>query len=72
MELSQLKDKICQTFNGEEDELERLLSLVETDSSVFPFNEYELLLFTMFSEGGITYEDYIRIRSEYISRNPNL
>lgn len=72
MELSQLKDKICQTFNGEEDELERLLSFVETDSSVFPFNEYELLLFTMFSEGGITYKDYRRIRSEYISHNPNL
>lgn len=72
MELSQLKDKICQAFNGGEDELERLLSLVETDSSVFPFNEYEFLLFSMFSEGGITYEDYIRIRSEYISRNPNL
>lgn len=72
MELSQLKDKICQTFSGERDELERLLDLFEHDNSVFPFNEYELLLFSMLSKGGITYDDYTRIRAEYISRNPNL
>lgn len=72
MELSQLKDKICQIFNGGKDELEELLTLVESDDSVFPFNEYELLLFSMLSRGGITYDDYIGIRSEYISRNPNL
>lgn len=72
MELSQLKDKICQTFSGERDELKRLLDLFEHDNSVFPFNEYELLLFSMLSKGGITYDDYTRIRAEYISRNPNL
>lgn len=72
MELSQLLTKICQTFKGEEDDLNRLLTLVENDSAIFPFNEYELLLFSMLSEGGITYDDYILIRSEYIARNPNL
>nr|WP_314759530.1 hypothetical protein [uncultured Porphyromonas sp.] len=72
MELSQLLTKICQTFKGEENDLKRLLTLVESDSSIFPFNEYELLLFSMLSEGGITYDDYILIRSEYIAHNPNL
>lgn len=72
MELTQLKDKICKAFKGGEDDLERLLSLVESDESVFPFNEYEFLLSSMLSEGGLTYDDYICIRSEYLSNNPNL
>ena len=72
MELTQLKDRICQAFNGTEDELHKLLTIVDNDYSVYPFNEYELLLFSMLSKGGITYDDYLRIRSEYISRNPNL
>lgn len=72
MELSQLLDKICQTFKGGKNDLNRLLNLVEHDSSIFPFNEYELLLFSMLSEGGITYDDYTLIRAEYIARNPNL
>ncbi|WP_455258477.1 hypothetical protein [Peptoniphilus asaccharolyticus] len=72
MELSQLKDRIWQAFKGGEDDLIRLSTLFEKDSSVFPFNEYELLLSSMLYEGRITYDDYICIRSEYISSNPNL
>lgn len=72
MELTQLKDKICKAFKGGEDKLEQLLSLAKSNKSVFPFNEYEFLLSSMLSEGGLTYDDYICIRSEYLSNNPNL
>ncbi|MDO5035589.1 MAG: hypothetical protein Q4D93_01345 [Porphyromonas sp.] len=67
-----MKDRICEAYKGEAEELEKLLAFVEKDSSIFPFNEYELLLFSMFSQDGITYDDYMSIRSEYISKNPNL
>ncbi len=72
MELSELKEQICEAFKGSEEELDQLLYQFEEDHAVFPFNEYEFLLTSMIAGGGITYEDYLTIRSEYISRNPNL
>jgi len=72
MELSELKDKIIASFNGADDDLKEVLDLVDKDRSVFPFNEYEHLICNLIEKGGITYEQYIEIRSEYISQNPNL
>lgn len=72
MELSELKDKICSTYCGEKEQLEKLLALFDEDKAVFPFNEYELLLTTMLAQGGIKYDEYKAIRAEYLSRNPNL
>lgn len=72
MELSELKDKICNTFRGRQEDLDLLLELFDNDKSVFPFNEYELLITSMLSQGGITYNNYKEIRTEYLSRNPNL
>lgn len=72
MELSELKDRICSAFHGSEEELSRLLELFEQDHSSFPFNEYELLLTQMISQGAMTLEEYQEIRAEYLSRNPNL
>ena len=72
MELSELKDKIVSSFNGSDDDLNDVLDLVEKDRSVFPFNEFEHLICNLIEKGGLTYEQYIEIRSDYISENPNL
>lgn len=72
MELTELKDKIIQSFNGSMEEKENILSIIEDDQAIFPFNEYEHLICNLIKKGGLTYEQYIDIRSEYISENPNL
>ena len=72
MELSELKDKIIQSFSGSQDDLEVILQLIEQDQAMFPFNEYEYLISNLIARGGMTYEQYMEIRTEYISENPNL
>lgn len=72
MELSELKNKIISSFSGSDAELETALVLIEKDSSIFPFNEYEHLICQLIEKKGLTYQQYIDIRSEYISENPNL
>ena len=37
--------------------------------SVYPFNEYEYVISSLLGMNKITYDDYLEIRSEYISRN---
>jgi hypothetical protein len=72
MELSELKDRITSVFNGSKGDLEDVLRLVEEDQAIFPFNEYEHLICNLIHKGGMTYDQYIDIRTEYISNNPNL
>lgn len=72
MELTELKTKIIESFTGSESDLEEVLQMVENDQSIFPFNEYEHLICNLIERGGLTYEQYIDIRTEYISANPNL
>lgn len=72
MELSELKDRITSAFNGSQDDLEDVLRLVDEDQAIFPFNEYEHLICNLIHKGGMTYDQYIEIRTEYISENPNL
>jgi len=72
MELSELKDKITSSFKGSHDELHEVLEIIENDRSVFPFNEYEHLICSLIEKGGLTYKQYVEIRSEYISENSNL
>jgi hypothetical protein len=72
VELIELRDKICRTFTGTKEELDRILSLVDQDSAVFPFNEYEHLICHLIDIKGLTFRQYIEIRSEYIAENPNL
>lgn len=72
MELSELKDKIISSCSGTEGDLNKVLELVENDRSVFPFNEYEYLICNLLEKRGLTYDQYIAIRSEYISANINL
>lgn len=72
MELSELKDRITSAFNGSQDDLEDVLRLVDEDQAIFPFNEYEHLICNLIHKGGMTYDQYFEIRTEYISENPNL
>ena len=72
MELSELKDKIIQSFSGVQNDLETILRLIEQDQAMFPFNKYEYLISSLIAKGGMTYAQYMEIRTEYISENPNL
>lgn len=72
MELSALKTKIIESFAGSAKDLEEVLQMIEDDQSIFPFNEYEHLICNLIEKGGLSYKQYIDIRTEYISANPNL
>ena len=72
MELSELKNKILTSFEGKKEDLEKILSYIEKDNSVFPFNEYEHLLHHLISIKGLSFNKYLEIRTEYINANPNL
>lgn len=72
MELTELKDRIIATFSGAESDLADVLAMIERDQSVYPFNEYEHLICNLIDKGGMGYDEYIEIRTEYISENPHL
>ena len=59
-------------FRGSEDDLAAVLRIVDEDKSIFPFNEYEHLICNLINRGGLSYAQYIEIRNEYVSENPNL
>ena len=72
MELTELKAKIISAFSGSEQDLAAVLRLVDEDKSIFPFNEYEHLICNLINRGELSFAQYLEIRSEYISENPNL
>lgn len=72
MELTELRDKIKESFSGSKENLDAVIAMIEQDRAIFPFNQYEHLICTLINLGGLSYEQYIEIRSEYISENPNL
>lgn len=72
MDLTELKNRIIKTFTGSKSELTDILILVDEDQSIFPFNEYEHLICNLINKGGLTFKQYIEIRTEYLSENPNL
>ena len=72
MELTELKDRIVATFSGTESDLADVLAMVDQDQSVFLFNEYEHLICNLIDKGGMSYDQYIEIRTEYIIENPHL
>ena len=44
----------------------------EDIESIYPFNEYEFIINRLINENKITYQQYLELRDEYISRNPYL
>lgn len=72
MELTELKRRIIDCFKGTDIELHFILEQIENDQAVYPFNEFEHLICALIETKHLTYQDYLTIRSEYISANPNL
>ena len=72
MELAELKNKIINSFNGSKSDLADILAMIDKDKAIFPFNEYEHLICALIDKGNMTYDQYLEIRAEYISENPNL
>lgn len=72
MELTELKDRIIASFKGPRTRLEQVLELVEQDKAIFPFNEYEHLICHLIDSGGLTFNKYLELRTEYVNANPNL
>ena len=72
MELTELRARIQEAFTGSKDDLDAVIAIVEEDRAIFPFNEYEHLICNLIDRGGLSYDQYIEIRTEYISENPNL
>lgn len=72
MEISELKDRIIAKFHGTASELQEVFHLIDEDNAVYPFNEFELMTMTLLHREWLTYEEYQDIRTEYISKNPNL
>ncbi len=72
MELTELRARILASFAGSKEDLEAVIALVEQDRAIFPFNQYEHLICSLIDKGGLSYNQYIEIRTEYISENPNL
>jgi hypothetical protein len=72
MELIELKNKICGCFSRKKEQLDHILNLIDDDQAIFPFNEYEHLICRLMNIDGITLDQYLDIRNEYISGNPNL
>ena len=70
MELIELKNKIINSFNGSKSDLSDILSMIDKDGAIFPFNEYEHLICALIDKGNMTYDQYLEIRAEYISKNP--
>ncbi len=48
MDLLELKNKICDAFSGTQEEFDRVLTTIEEDKAIFPFNEFELKLSSLF------------------------
>jgi len=72
MDLIQLKANIIRYFNGSQEELDNLLHFIDQDKSVYPFNEYEYFIVYLIHTNNLTFNDYLDLRNEYISANPNL
>lgn len=52
--------------------MQKILEQVDDDNAIYPFNKYEYLICSLIEKKGLTYQDYLEIRQEYISANPNL
>ena len=72
MELSKLKAEILSRHKGSNAHLEEICKTIDDDVSVYPFNEFELLLRLMQDTGSLSFDDYLGLRQAYIESNPNL
>lgn len=72
MELTELKNRLIDCFSGSIDEFNLILSAIERDKAVYPFNQYEYMICNFLKGNNMSYQQYLSIRDEYIAQNPNL
>jgi hypothetical protein len=73
MDLGQLKtrlDRLAETLRAED--RQTLHARLQGLASVFPFNEYEYMLMFLCDRRIVSFADYERLRSEYVSSNQYL
>ncbi len=58
-------DRLIATLPNEVDFRQKLSDLF----SVYPFNEYEYIVSTLFAAEKLTFDEYLDLRDGYISRN---
>ncbi|SMN02129.1 hypothetical protein SPONN_494 [uncultured Candidatus Thioglobus sp.] len=54
MDLSELKNEICECFTGSPEDIQSILQIVDDDQAVFPFNEFEHLICNLIEIDGLT------------------
>lgn len=69
MELSALKNKVRQVCTGNVDSF---FDNFGEEPAIYPFNKYETLFFSLIHAGHLSFEDYQKIRQEYLKHNPYL
>ena len=69
MDLSELNDRVLESYAGDLKTRNRILSIVKKDNPVFPFNRCELLISHLINSGGLDFDKYLKIRKEYLKRN---
>ncbi len=68
--MEQLKKKLAAlTDQLTETQREHLLQRLSKPGSVYPFNEYELLIASLIGYGKISVDEYHALRDEYVARN---
>jgi len=63
--LTEQLDELIKRLENSADFLNKLADL----RSEYPFNKYEYIISTLLAHDKITYEEYLRIRADYIERN---
>ena len=69
MELTELKSKIINSFDGSKSDLADMLALIDKDEAIFPFNKYEHLICELIDKVNMNDDQYLEIHAEYISEN---
>lgn len=73
MNLNQLRDYLNQLASGLQNGDRKLLEArLESLTSVFPFSEYEYMLMFLRDRGVITFEEYEKLRNNYVKTNKYL
>lgn len=70
MDLSQLRaylDSLAKSLQGEQRDL--LTARLNSLASVFPFNEYEYILMFLLDNGVVTFDQYEKLRADYVTAN---
>ncbi len=72
MDLIDLRNRIIAKCNCTKEEKRKLSSLIDRDTTGYPFNPYELAICFAINKGWMTYRQYVILRNKYLRKNKNL